>query len=80
MNELSSGLEECARTLARHEMEAGVAQLAELLGRLPLERQAPHVAAILQEAASRMQEFGVQRMEYPILALHVLTVAWETGP
>ena len=57
-----------------------MAQLAGLLDRLPIERQAPPVAAILQEAASRMQEFGVQRMEYPILALHVLTVAWATEP
>lgn len=80
MNELSSELGECAKTLARHELEEGVAQLAGLLSRLPVERQAPHVAAILQEAAGRMQEFGVQRMEYPILALHVLTVAWAAGP
>jgi HEAT repeat protein/sugar phosphate permease len=70
-------LDQCAKTLARQELEPGLAQLAEAIALLPVQRQAPHVLAILQETALRTQQFGVQRMEYPILALHTLTVAWE---
>jgi HEAT repeat protein/sugar phosphate permease len=75
----SGALEHCARTLARHEMAAGIDELAELLQTLPAEQQAPHVAAIVQEAARRMRQYGVERLEYPVLALHTLTVAWETS-
>ncbi|MEI2692292.1 MAG: HEAT repeat domain-containing protein [Anaerolineae bacterium] len=75
----SSALEHCAKTLARHEVAAGIDELAELLQMLPSEQQAPHVAAIVQEAARRMRQYGIERLEYPILALHTLTVAWEAG-
>ncbi len=73
----SSALDLCAQTLARQELEPGIGQLAEAIGLLPVDGQAPHVVAIVQEAALRMAQFGVQRMEYPILALHALAVAWE---
>jgi hypothetical protein len=73
----SSALDLCAQTLARQELEPGIGQLAEAIGLLPVDGQAPHVVAIVQEAALRMEQFGVQRMEYPILALHALAVAWE---
>jgi uncharacterized membrane protein YhaH (DUF805 family) len=73
----SSALDLCAQTLARQDLEQGVGQLAEAISLLPVDGQASHVVAIVQEAALRMEQFGVQRMEYPILALHVLTVAWE---
>jgi MFS family permease len=73
----SSALDLCAQTLARQELAQGIGQLAEAIGLLPGGGQAPHIVAIVQEAARRMEQFGVQRMEYPILALHVLTVAWE---
>lgn len=75
----SSALEHCAKTLARHEVAAGIDDLAELLQMLPSEQQAPHVAAIVQEATRRMRQYGIERLEYPILALHALTVAWEAG-
>jgi HEAT repeat protein len=75
----NSALDHCARTFARHEVETGIAELAGIIALLPTERQARHVTAIVQEAALRMQQYGAQRMEYPILALHALTVAWETG-
>jgi MFS family permease len=73
----SNALDLCAQTLARQELEQGIAQLADAIGLLPAGGQAPHVVAIVQEAALRTEQFGVQRMEYPILALHTLTVAWE---
>jgi HEAT repeat protein len=73
----SAALDQCAKTLAQQEMENGVAWLAQVISLLPTEHQAPHVVAIVKETASRMQQYGVQRMEYPILALHALTVAWE---
>jgi HEAT repeat protein/sugar phosphate permease len=73
----SIALEQAARTLARHEIVEGIDQLAEAISLLSVEGQAPHVLALLEEATLRMQQFGAQRMEYPILALHALTVAWE---
>jgi hypothetical protein len=73
----SSALDRCAQTLARQELEQGIGQLAEAIDLLPVDGQAPHIVAVVQEAARRMEQFGVQRMEYPILALHTLTVAWE---
>lgn len=73
----SAALEQAARTLARHEIADGIAQLAGAIRLLPVEGQAPHVLALLEETTLRMEQFGVQRMEYPILALHALTVAWQ---
>lgn len=76
----SSALDQCAQTLARQEMEAGVAELAQAISLLPANGWPAHVAAIVAEATRRMQQFGIQRMEYPILALHTLTTAWEFTP
>jgi HEAT repeat protein len=73
----SAALDQSARTLARHEIADGIGQLAGAIRLLPMDEQAPHVRALLEESALRMEQFGVQRMEYPILALHALTVAWE---
>ena len=75
----SSALDQCAKTLARQEMEAGVAELAQAIALLPTDGWPAHVAAIVAETAQRMQQFGVQRMEYPILALHTLTVGGESS-
>ena len=75
--ELNSALDRCARTLARQEIEEGIAQLAAALDLLPADGQPRQVTAILQEAALRMKQHGSQRMEYPILALHTLAAAPE---
>jgi HEAT repeat protein/sugar phosphate permease len=71
----SAALEQSARTLARQEIADGILQLAGAIRLLPMEGQAPHVRALLEETAGRMEQFGPLRMEYPILALHALTVA-----
>lgn len=76
----SGALDRCAQTLARQELADGILQLAEAIALLPASGQASHVAALLDEAAQRMEQFGAQRMEYPILALHTLTIAWEINP
>lgn len=73
-------LEASGYTLAREDIAEGIAQLAEALAALPLDSQAPHVAAILRDAAANIERFGVRRMEYPVLALHALTVAWDVEP
>lgn len=75
--ELDNALEQCAKTLARQEIAAGIAQLAAALEMLPADGQPRHVTAILQETALRMKQHGSQRMEYPILALHTLITAPE---
>jgi len=74
----SAALEQGARTLARHEIAGGIAELAGAIRLLPAEGQAPHVLALLEDVTLRMEQYGAQRMEYPILALHTLTVAWES--
>lgn len=76
----SSALDRCAQTLARQELEAGVAELAVAITLLPVDGWPAHVTAMLAESARRTQQFGVQRMEYPILALHTLATAGEFSP
>ena len=54
------------------------AQLAEAISLLPAERPgAPRRWRLLEETALRMQQFGVQRMEYPISGAARADVAWE---
>ena len=70
-------IDACAGSLAREELDRGLVELSDLLGRLPLDSLSDPQRLIVQESAVRMAEFGVSRKEYPILALHTLHVAWH---
>ncbi len=70
-------IDACAGSLAREELDPGLVELSDLLGRLPLNSLSDPERLIVQESAARMAEFGASRREYPILALHTLHVAWH---
>ncbi len=73
--DVSAALDLCAKTLARQDLEDGIVQLAEAIDLLLAGRPASPAATILHEAALQMRQHRTQRMEYPILALHVLATA-----
>jgi HEAT repeat protein len=73
-NELIQLMEDCAEALARQQLERGVALLGCVIGLLPLEELDASCRVILQECAERIDEFGVQRIEYVILTLHTMNV------
>lgn len=71
-------LETCADALARNNFEQGVQQVRQLIQLLPPGKYAPHTLAILQECSTRLAEFGTDRSEYLLLALHTLEVGWTS--
>ncbi|MCS6844119.1 MAG: MFS transporter [Caldilineales bacterium] len=75
--ETDQAMTRCAQTFARQEVAEGVAALAALAATLPLDALSPPARLVLEEAARRMEEFGVRRLEYTLLALHALHTGWR---
>lgn len=73
--EVQSQLQECSHYFARDEFKTAVALLVEFIGLLPLGLFDPGAEAILNECAARLAEYGAERKEYLLLALHVLDAA-----
>lgn len=69
-------MDQCVQALARHDLLAGIAALGALIGQLPMGFVAESNRLILLEAAGCMRQFGTERLEYPLLALHTLHVGW----
>jgi hypothetical protein len=65
-------LDECAETLARRDMERGAALIGAVTCLLPTDELSDACGEILRECADRLKEFGAERLEYVILALHVM--------
>jgi HEAT repeat protein len=74
-------LDECADTLAREELEEGLALMSRLLRLLPEVLPEANFSRssqeIIAECAARTEEFGASRIEYVLLALHTLNVGWQ---
>jgi MFS family permease len=74
-------LDECADTLAREELEEGLALMSRLLRLLPEVLPEANFSRssqeIIAECAARTKEFGASRIEYVLLALHTLNVGWQ---
>lgn len=70
-------MSECAMAFARQDLPEGIAGLSALITHLPLDSVEEYARLILLDAAYRMQEFGLDRLEYPLLALHTLHVGWH---
>jgi hypothetical protein len=70
-------IESCVGTLAREDLDHGLVELDELLGKLPLGWMGETQRLILRECGARIAEFGASRIEYPILAVHTLQVSWH---
>ncbi len=73
-DELLALTDRCADTLAREQLAAGVELLREIIGLLPQESYSRTAGTILRHCADRLEEFGAERSEYVLLALHTLNV------
>lgn len=73
--ELAAALDDCAETLARDEVEEGAILLSRVIRLLPTDRYRAPIREILEACANQLDEWGAQRIEYLILALHTLDAA-----
>ena len=69
---LMDAMEDCAETLARGELEHCTAPIRSIIAMLPLDDAGENIAQILTECAVRLNEFGQERREYLLLALHAM--------
>ena len=76
--EIMDLMADCAATLGKDDLEGGVELLVRSLSRLPLDEFGDSHAALLRHCAARLEEFGTQRIEYVLLALHVLNSGLES--
>jgi hypothetical protein len=74
---LMEAMENCAETLARGELEHCMASISGIIPMLPLAEAEETIAQILAECAVRLDEFGTERREYLLLALHAMDEAWQ---
>jgi hypothetical protein len=75
--DLPAMLDRCAETLAQQDMEQGAALIGSIACLLPTEALSDACAEILQNCTERLAEFGAERLEYVILALHVMQVGFS---
>jgi HEAT repeat protein/MFS family permease len=73
-SELLTAMDDCAYTLARDDLEQGVALLCNVIRMLPKTEFETATAEILEDCADCMELFGTERMEYVTLALHAMRV------
>jgi Na+/melibiose symporter-like transporter len=76
--ELLSVINDCADRFARDDMDQGIILLSRFIELLPSDRFNETSATILRECASRMAECGSARLEYILLALHVIERGQQT--
>lgn len=70
--ELLTEVERAIALFARDELETGLQAFSSAANAFPTDRLPLHHERIFSESASRVQEFGLERMEYVILALLVM--------
>lgn len=68
--EVEIALDTAAEALARDDLAQGVDQLCSALKILPIGRLAGACGLVAQECIAALDEFGTQRIEYLVLALH----------
>lgn len=71
-------VQECADAFAHGQVEKGVELLIQLIRGFSVGRPDMVCAQVLQACADGMDEFGAQRVEYLILALHALECRLES--
>lgn len=69
----SEALPAAAAALAQGDLAQGVVELVRFLWVLSMDQLPPHQAKILRECATRLQADGPARLEYALLALHLLS-------
>jgi MFS family permease len=75
--DLPAMIDDCAESLAREDLEQGVALLGGVIRSLPVEGLRGSRVEILQGCAAGLDEFGAGRLEYAILALHTMQVGFS---
>jgi hypothetical protein len=75
--DLLAMLDQCAETLAQHDMEQGAVLIGSIARLLPTEELSDACVEILRDCAERLEEFGAERLEYVILALHTMHVGFS---
>jgi len=73
---LTDELDRCALSLARGEIEEGIAHLIQMTDDLLYRSIDPTCEEILQNCANRLRETNGARLEYVLLALHTLHAAY----
>ena len=74
---LVAAMEECAEALARRELESGAVLLRRIIiASLPMDSVGEIPSEILRDCAQRLDEFGAERQEYMLLALHTMQESW----
>ena len=73
----ASTLDACIDAFAAEEMEQAAALLSQIVRDLPKDSLDKCPRLILEACAEALDEYGAQRLEYIVLALHTLNVAWK---
>lgn len=76
-NQADGLLTEAMDTFARNDLDRATITLASAARRLPINQYDETSQKILQESVLRLDEFGVERTEYLLLALHIMQVGWQ---
>ena len=75
--DLVAAIGEFTDTLAREDLQGGMALMSHIIRLLPTEDLRESSAIILQECAKRLDEYGAERIEYLLLALHHMHQGWR---
>ena len=75
--DLPAMLDHCAEILAQQDMEQGAALIGSIACLLPTEELSDACAEVLHGCAECLEEFGAERLEYVILALHTMHVGFS---
>lgn len=70
--EIEGVLDAAAEALAQDDLPRGVELLCDALRLLPADDSGGTCGTVVRECVARLEEFGTQRLEYVILALHAL--------
>ncbi len=72
--DLLAALDDCEDAFAREDLARGAALVSRVIRCLPVDEFAAAPGRILRECAVRLDEFGSDRFEYVLLALHTMAV------
>jgi MFS family permease len=77
--EIERTLDAAADALAQDDLSAGMDLLCSALRLLPPDDLGARHGALVRECVDRLEEFGLQRIEYAVLALHALDCGLSGG-
>ena len=76
--ELVQMFSESEHVLARNELKEGMALICQVIRFLSVENLIDETRlSILNECANRIEEFGFERCDYFLLALHTMSTGWK---